>query len=292
MFGLCALSKGVSLRTLRSVAALFFLFLVPTVVLAQAQKGTVIADEAQVYKDPDFDAPVMAVLKQGQVLQISKGKKGPFYKVRLKPGKTGWISDAEIRPGVITQQDLHEAAQQEEEAEEVSARGKRPFFASRYRGLSVDFIDYAEDTMGGRRNAQTTFFGLKFNGYNTLFSGDMYTESNILFHSGAPSYYKDYTGHEGSGYIVILDFLFQTALPKGKNLLFFYGFGPMFKYSHFDLTLTGSQDAYSADDMTLGVLFNVGVAYRIKRVSIRPDIKYYWEKSSYVGYGINVGLDF
>lgn len=292
MFGLCALNKKVALRTLRSVAFLFLISLVPEVVLAQVQKGTIIADEAQIYKDPDFDAPVMTVLKQGQVFQISKGKKGPFYKIRLKPGVTGWVSDAEIRPGVIKAEDLHEAARAEEEAEEAHARGKRPFFASRYRGLSLDFIDYAEDTMGGRRNAMTTFYGLKFNGYNTLFSGDMYTESNILFHSGAPDYYKQYTGHEGSGYIVILDFLFQTVLPKGKDLIFFYGFGPMFKYSHFDLTLTGSQDGYSADDMTLGVLFNVGAAYRIKRVSIRPDIKYYWEKEGYLGYGINVGLDF
>lgn len=291
MFGLCALSKITQSRVLRGCAILLFsVCLLPTVVLAQAQKGTVVADEAQIYKDPDFDAPVMAVLKQGQVFAISKGKKGPFYKIRLKPGVTGWISDAEIRPGVIKAEDLQDA-HQEEEAEDSARKGRKPFFATRYRGLSLDFIDYAEDTMGARRNAQTMFYGLKFNGYNTLFSGDMYTESNILFHSGAPSYYQDSTGNEGSGYIVILDFLFQTVLPRSKDLIFFYGFGPMFKYSHFDLKLTGA-DAFSADDMTLGVLFSVGAAYRIQRVSIRPDIKYYWEKEGYLGYSINVGLDF
>ncbi|WP_413581209.1 SH3 domain-containing protein [Bdellovibrio sp. HCB288] len=257
--------------------------------LAQAQRGTVVADEAQVYKDPDFDAPVMTVLKQGQVMAISKGKKGPFFKVRLKPGVTGWISDAEIRPGVIDKEQLQEDSENPDEAE---YSGKKPFFATRYRGLSLNFIDYAEDTMGGRRNAQTSFLGLNFHGYNTLFSGDIYTETNILFHSGAPSYYKDYTGDEGSGYIVILNFLFQTVLPKGKDFLFFYGFGPMLKYSHFELRLPGVVDPFSADDMTLGVLFNAGISYRIKRVSIRPDIKYYWEKESYFGYGITAGLDF
>ncbi|WP_413561085.1 SH3 domain-containing protein [Bdellovibrio sp. HCB209] len=291
MFGLCALSSILRARGMRARAMLLFsLCLIPTVVLAQAQKGTVIADEAQIYKDPDFDAPVMTVLKQGQVFAISKGKKGPFYKIRLKPGVTGWISDAEIRPGVIKAEDLQDA-HQEEEAEESSRRGRKPFFATRYRGLSLDFVDYAEDTMGARRNAQTMFYGLKFHGYNTLFSGDMYTESNILFHSGAPSYYQDYTGSSGSGYIVILDFLFQTVLPKGKDLIFFYGFGPMLKYSHFDISLPGTE-AFSADDMTLGAVFSVGAAYRIQRVSIRPDIKYYWEKEGYLGYSISVGLDF
>ncbi|MEK2690635.1 SH3 domain-containing protein [Bdellovibrio sp. GT3] len=289
MFGLFALSKCVDRALFCGLSAfLFAVLLFPCVGLAQAQRGTVVADEAQVYKDPDFDAPVMTVLKQGQVLAISKGKKGPFYKVRLKPGVTGWVSDAEIHPGVITPEELQENA----DPDESNYTGKKPFFASRYRGLSLNFIDYAEDTMGGRRNAQTSFLGLNFHGYNTLFSGDIYTESNILFHSGAPSYYKEYTGHEGSGYIVIVNFLFQTVLPKGKDLIFFYGFGPMLKYSHFDLQLPGVVDGFSADDMTLGVLFNVGASYRIKKVSIRPDIKYYWEKESYFGYGVTLGLDF
>ncbi|WP_413578331.1 SH3 domain-containing protein [Bdellovibrio sp. HCB290] len=290
MFGLFALSKRFNFTGKRIGAALLAaLLFFPGIVLAQAQRGTVVADEAQVYKDPDFDAPVMTVLKQGQVMAISKGKKGPFYKVRLKPGVTGWISDAEIRPGVIDKQQLQEDSENPDEAE---YSGNKPFFASRYRGLSLNFIDYAEDTMGGRRNAQTSFLGLSFHGYNTLFSGDIYTETNILFHSGAPSYYKDYTGNEGSGYIVILNFLFQTVLPKGKDFLFFYGFGPMLKYSHFELRLPGVVDPFSADDMTLGVLFNAGISYRIKRVSIRPDIKFYWEKESYFGYGITAGLDF
>jgi hypothetical protein len=284
VFGLCVLNR---------VFGLLFVFIVaiPGVAFAQAQKGTVIADEAQVYKDADFDAPVMATLHQGEIYSISTSKKGPFFKIRLKPGVTGWIADSEIRPGAIKLKDA-KADENAEQSEEANERSRKPFFATRYRGISVDMINFTEDTMGGERNAQTMFYGLKFNGYNTLFSGDIYTESNLIFHVGAPSYYGDYTGEAGSGFVFLADFLFQTVLPRSPNFLFYYGFGPMFKYSHFDLKLPGVADAYTADDMTLGVIFDLGVAFRMDRVTLRPDVKYYWEKSSYLGFGLGIGLDF
>lgn len=283
MFGSCALNKGLSF--------LFITLLFPLFTWAQqAQKGTVVADEAMVYQDPDFDAPVLATLRMGQVFNISTGKKNGFFKIRLKPGTTGWISDAEVRPGA------HKMASKEElkeYAEEAEKKGK-PYFASRYRGLSLDMINYTEDTMGGNRNAPTIFYGLNFHGFNTLFSGDIFTESNLLFHSGAPTYYQDYTKQSASGFIFIADFLFQTVVPTTENFLYYYGFGPMFKYSHFELQLANGSvvNSYSADDMTLGVLFNLGVGVRLGSFSLRPQVKYYWEKSGYFGGSLNVGYLF
>ena len=278
-----------------SLLAFLILMLIPFVSFAQAQKGTIVGEDAQVYRDPDFDAPVIATLKPGQVFAISKGKKGPFYKIRLKRGTVGWIADSDIRAGVLKVTETTQAEAQEEKEKKEAEESLNPFFASRYWGPVVEYLNYTEDTMGQERSAGVMFYGLKWSGFNTLFSGEVYTDANLLFSSGAPSYYKDATGQSAGGYIINANFLLQTVTPVGTSALWYYGFGPMLRYSHFDLHLyDGTQvNAYSADDMALGVVFDVGAAYRISRkFSVRTDAKYYWEKNRYFGIGLGVGYDF
>lgn len=302
MFGLCALSRtyfkalGAALLRGRCLRALFafplqiiivFLCLIPQITRAQtAQKATVVLDGALVYQDADFDAPVIATLKLGEVYDISRAKKGPFHKIRIKPGTVGWVADVDVKPGII------KIKPPEKEKKE---RRKKPFFAARYRGPTFDYINFTEDTLGEERSAGMLFYGVKFNGFNTLMEGEIYTEGNILFHIGAPQYYSDYTKKGADGFIVMANFLFQTVLPQSKSMLFYYGFGPMFKYSHFSLEVpNGTQTLnYSADDMNLGVVFNVGLAFRLgESLSLRTDAKYYWERSRYYGLGLNLGWEF
>lgn len=282
MSGLCALSK----------AALLLIFLcgLPLGAWAQAQQATVILDGALVYQDADFDAPVISTLKIGSVFSISKNKKGPFYKIRLKPGYLGWISDTDIKPGIIKipkpeQLQINEAKEEKK---------KRPFFASRYRGPVLQLTNFTEDTLGQERNDSLLFYGVKFNGFNTLFSGEIYTDANILFYFGAPSYYEDYTKKSADGFIFMTDFTFQTVMPQGKNFIYYYGFGPMFKYSHFNLDVPGNNStlSYSADEMTLGAVFDFGIGARLGSLSLRTDAKYYWEKTKYFAFGFNLGWNF
>ncbi|KHD87758.1 MAG: hypothetical protein OM95_12135 [Bdellovibrio sp. ArHS] len=282
MFGLCALNK--------SPWAFIFLFFLPLISWGQAQQATVLLDGALVYQDADFDAPVIATLKRGAVHSISTGKKGPFFKIRLKPGSVGWISDTDVKPGVYKLAAPKEEKKRVEEKEEK----RKPFFATRYRGPALDFINFTEDTLGQERSEFLPFYGVKFNGFNTIFTGEIYTEGNILFHLGAPKYYSEVTGKGGDGFIFLADFLFQTVLPQGKNGIFFYGFGPMFRYSHFTLEVPNGTKtlSYSADDMTLGAVFDLGLSWRFGRYSVRTDAKYYWERTKYYGFGLNLGWEF
>ncbi|MDG0817459.1 SH3 domain-containing protein [Bdellovibrio svalbardensis] len=286
MFGSCVLNRGVSL--------LFVTLLFPVFVWAQAQQGTVVGDEAQVYQDPDFDSPIITVVPMGSVYSISKAKKGPFYKIRVKPGTVGWIVDSDIHPGVFKVTPETQAEVEKLKEQQALESKKRPFFATRYWGPVAEYLNYTEDTMGDERSAGTLFYGLKWNGYNTIFSGEIYTDAEILFHSGAPSYYQDLTGQSAGGFIVNANFLLQTVSSVSKSMLFYYGFGPTWRYSHFDLHLTNGSTVseYSADDMALGILFDVGVGYRIGRVSVRTDARYYWEKNKYYGLGVNLGWEF
>lgn len=280
MYGSCVLNKV--------LACLLLVLLLPLSVWAQAQQATVVIDGALVYQDADFDAPVISTLKLGGVYSISTKKKGPFYKIRLKPGYTGWISDTDIKPGVIKITAPEKAKPEREE------KRKKPFFATRYRGPVLQYTNYMEDTLGKERTDGLLFYGAKFNGFNTMFTGEIYTDANILFFFGAPSFYQDYTKRSADGFIFIADFLLQTVMPQGKNMLFYYGFGPMFKYSHFNLDVPSgaSNVSYSADDMSLGAVFDLGTAVRMGDWSLRGDVKYYWERTQYLAFGLSFSHDF
>lgn len=307
MFGLCALSKRINLYVL--FFSLFFsspavfaqgIFSSPTPspraasinLAAQSQKGTIVGEEAQIYQDPDFDAQVIAVLKLGGIYVISKSRKGPFYKIRIKSGVIGWIADTDVRPGIfkVNAENKEEA---EAELEEKVETGK-PFFATRYRGPVVEFVNYTEETMGKERSSHLPFYGIKWAGFNTLIKGEIYTDSSLLFYSGAPSYYQDLTGKSAEGFILNAQFLFQTVDNISRSVLYYYGFGPVARFSHFSLQLAeaANTNSYAADDLALGAVFDMGIAVRFKKLSLRGDAKYYWEKTKYSAFGINFGWEF
>lgn len=293
MFGLCVLSSRrmpaePKRRSAQAGAALFLLLVFfPFLCWAQSQQATVILDGALIYQEPDFDSPVINTVKRGTVYSISKNKKGAFYKIRLKPGSLGWISDTDLQLGVVK-------LAEPKAKKEVEKKKKKPFHATRYRGPTVDFINFTEDTLGTERAQMMPFYGIKFSGENTLFDGEIYTDASILFHFGAPGYYEEYTHKPADGYVFLVNFLLQTVLPQSKTHLFYYGFGPMFRYSHFNIDVPNGTDTltYSADDMTLGAVFDLGLAFRFGSWSLKTDARYYWERTKYYGYGLSLGYEF
>lgn len=273
---------------------------------AQSQKARVINDGALVYKDADFDAEVLTQLKAGQVYDISLKTKGPFYKIRLKPGLLGWIADTDVRVGgkapakgaapQAGKKAPPKAPDNKEEKESFLEKKRvRSFYGSRYRGPMVSYLTYNENTMGELRSENLPFYGFKVQGPNTMFSGDFRTDAEFLFHFGAPSYYEKATGYSSSGWIFLTDFVFETAYPQSKWHMLTFGFGPMFKYSHYQVSLlqNGKQISYSLDDMNLGVVFDGGLAFRIADTyALRFNIKYYWEKTKYWGGSLTFGFPF
>lgn len=273
---------------------------------AQSQKAIVVNQGAYVYKDADFDAQIIAQLKAGQVYDISLKQKGPFYKIRLKPGVTGWIADNDVRlskgakpaAGKTAEKDAKKPEKTDKPEEKNSFLEKKPpksFYASRYRGPTVGYLSYSENTMGKVRTQNLPFYGVRVAGPNTMFSGDFRTDAEFLFHFGAPKYYEKGTGYPASGWIFLTDFIFETANPQSKWHMLTYGFGPMFKYTHYEVSLlqSGKEISYSLDDMTLGAVFDLGLHFRIANTyALRFNVKYYWEKTQYWGGAITFGFPF
>lgn len=283
---------------------------------AQNQWAKAVGEYPYVYAQPDFNAPVLAELERGKNYVISKQKFSElFYKISVKPGLVGYVSDVEVQvsggaPGGGPQgktplkSPLHKPIDKQidkklnpkknvkkEKAEPPRLDNRKPFYATRYRGVIVESMNYAEDTMSKHRTANLTFFGYRVCGFNTLFSGEMSTDASVRVYFGAPKYYEEITGQPASGWIIHTDFTFDTLYPQGKNHLISYGFGPMFKYSHLVASLKNTTNAfntdYPMDDMTLGVLFRLGIAFRINNMSLRSDVKYYMESQRYFAYNLS-----
>lgn len=262
---------------------------------AQSQKAMVINDGALVYKNADFDAPVLTRLRAGKVYDISLKTKGPFYKVRIKPGVIGWIADIDVRLGKGAKLAKGRTGKINSKNNVAKKQPQKSFYASRYRGPLISYLSYSENSMGALHSQNLPFYGVKVAGPDTMFSGDFRTDAEFLFHFGAPSYYEKGTGFPASGWIFQTDFIFETASPQSKWHMLTYGFGPMFKYSHYEVTLLQNAKpvSYSLDDMTLGAVFDLGLSFRIASTyALRFNIKYYWEKTKYWGGSLTFGFPF
>lgn len=285
------------LTVARLVFVLIGLFSFKT--LAQYQLAKVTGEYPYVYSSSDFNAPVIAELPRGKLLNVSTKKfANVFYFVSVKPGMSGYVSDSEIQLISKEKKQLQRRNLKEKPAEKKASKEKprKPFYTSRYRGIIVEQMNYAEDTMSQHRTANLTMIGYRVVGMNTLFSGEMSTDASILLYFGAPKYYEEITKEKASGWILHTDFTFDTIYPQSKIHFISYGFGPMFRYSHFVTSLRNTTNSYTTDypmdDMTLGVLLRLGLAFRINNISIRSDVKYYIEAQRYFAYNLSALFEF
>lgn len=304
MYGACAgpwLAKQTKLFLAGVIVCLIPFASIAQNPLAQNPKirmGRVVSDGAMVYRAADFDAPVLTQLRGGQVYPISSKTVGAFYKIKVKDGVYGYVSDTDVKPLMSpSEKKKRDAEKAEKKAEREKGKDekkkRKAFEWERDRGLFVDYINYREDTMGLKPTEGMIFLGVKFSGPDTLMEG-LSIDSNILISPTAPKYYEQATGHSASGMILIFDFLFQTVMPVDNNRLVFYGFGPMLKYSKINATIkvNGKSEAYDLTDVNVGAVFNVGVSQRVGSLVLRGEIQYFWEKMQYLGYGLAIQMPF
>lgn len=261
----------------------------------QVQKGRVVVDDAAVYEFPDFDSEVLGSLKRGTTWTISKRVFGAFYQVRLPKNRIGYVTDADVRSLADLKRlqnkkagDAQSRAETRPEGE--PEKGKRPsrFEDQNFQGISVLGLRYREETMGLRPTDLMTLLGVKFTGSDVVIEG-LATELNVQVSLAPPQYYEQATSRSAEGFLFILDSLLLNTTPHGPNTMTFWGFGPMFRFSKFSVTLpvNGRDEFYSLEDMAIGAKFNLGLAQRFDRVAVRVDFQYYWEKLHYYGLSVS-----
>lgn len=258
-------------------------------------KGKVINDGAIVYKAADFDSPVLGYLPAGKVYEISSKTFGPFYRIRVEK-QIGYIADIDIKP-INFKPTAPPGEEKKKMAKEISRKKKKlPFTLTRFVGPAFSSVNYTEDTLGATRSEALSFFGAKISGPDVVIEGEIPTEINLNFHLGAPTYYETLTGLGTGGFLFLTDFQLQHVRAVAQNALIYFGFGPMFRFSKFDLSLrdstTGRSSAYRAEDAALGAAFSAGLGLRMGAVALRAEGKYFWEKNKYWSLGGALQFEF
>lgn len=258
-----------------------------------AQSAVVSIDGAMVYKGASFDAPVIAYLKKGKKIRISSRTYGPFYKVKVRSGLVGYISDIDVKVMGKAAKKSRSRGNEKERDRDVPDFEKRrkPIFATTYLGVHGGIANYKEEfTLNVNGNdsnqvvsANVPVYGVKLTGPNILIQGPFVFDINAYFSFGAPSYYDQISQTAPTGLLAFIDFklVFPMLNETGDDWMVYLGAGPSIVYSKFEFTANDLPIENS--EISLGGSFMLGFAYRIGKFIIKLEPHYYVEKKSYAG---------
>ncbi|MES2769552.1 MAG: SH3 domain-containing protein [Bdellovibrionota bacterium] len=257
-----------------------------------AQSATVVTDGAMVYKKGDFDAAVVGYMRAGEKVRVSSKKFGPFYRIQFKQGVIGYISDVDVDVGGISS-DLPTSAKSKGGSEGRA----RSFISKRYLGVSYGMLNYSEELSDANtvESESLSFFGVKFTMPMKYLAGPFVLDTNLLYHSGYPKYYNMTTpvvsnGISGKILMYDLQVLYSLSESTQKNFWAYVGGGIAMSYSSFMVEINGSKKDLS--DVLFGGVITGGIAYRMNKVAIKLEPKYYAMKSNYLAFIGSVQYEF
>lgn len=261
-----------------------------------AQNAKITEPSVEVYAQADFDSDVIGEVHENETYRISNKNYGPFYRIKLKDGQIGYIVDyvldiegnGRIRPLDYDQRMLDEArkdqkkGQKDVEADDsdffdqaADQAEEEEFFGKTYAGPTLSLINYHEDTMGSVQVAD--LFAV---GYKSL--ADL--SWSVMATWGAPAYYADKTGGSASGGQLWGDVGFSTAIAHLQRNEIRVGGGV---FAHLSLlNVKTPAQSYDLHDLTAGVNLEGDFVYKFARSEMIFSLKYYFDKSSYAGFGI------
>jgi hypothetical protein len=271
-------------------------------------RGAVVTDGAAVYKEPDFDAPVLEYLPYKTTVYLLKrpvaGRSGMglFHRARYK-NKAGYITDTDIR--FAAKEIEKEKARQEEakadkktdkktrsmgwEKEDEEAMNGQPAYFYRHVGLAIARVKFTEKFSGHKLSDQMWMGGLRASGPGVLFDGPP-LDFNLWFSIQKPGYYKRITSEPVSGYMLFGDIMPMLPLFSGMKNVVYYGPGLMWTYTSYKVNVKGQR--YDSQEFRLGFDFGLGYGHRWGSVMLRADVKYYWEKTQYLGTLVSVQTEY
>lgn len=274
------------------------------------QNAIVKIDGSAVYEVANFDSPVLEYMDQGKKIQISKkiypgiGGLGAFYKVRLRKGVFGFITDTDVtlvdKKG-SGHSGLNDAKAPEEEYDSEDDPTKiqegmfqenenqdfgSTFSLSRFFGLVYYMYNYAEKVKNRSESDKVTMFGIRKSGPSPYLGG-MPVDMSLVYTSSAPDFYDEVMG-KSSGFMIIADAIGIMPFYESNRYLVYYGFGLVTRYSKWSVKLRNnpSSPAVDSQEASLGVAAAAGAGVMVtEKLAFKVDAKYYYENEAYIGYG-------
>jgi hypothetical protein len=246
-----------------------------------AQWAVVISEGAMVYAEPDFDADVLGYLQEGQKIAVSKKPMGPFYKVRTDDIPKGYIASTDVK--VAGKEKTLSKGKKKD-----SKKSENPFFDtdkrtkditdSRFVGGFLSLHLPQENYNGATQNGTQTFFGFRFSSPDMISWAPFLADVNLGVSMAPPSYYAP-GASAASGYAVWADVAALLPLSESKDMVWYIGGGPLIGYQ--SVRVLRSQTYQDFNNFKLGADLLVGVGYRVEKVLVRLDLKYFWETNFY-----------
>lgn len=255
--------------------------------LIAAQKAKVMGSEVEIYSDADFDSQVMTWVRKGETYQISNKTYGPFYRIKLKNGKVGYIVDYELDiegKGPFKQKDLDEVMMQEAlalakknpAATENDDDEETQLFGRLYSGPTLQLVNYHEDTLGGIQTDNLPAVGFK---------NVSLVAWSLLASFKAPAYYAEKRGGTAKGIKLWGDFGFSNPIGSfGRSELRFAAT----LFAHISvIQLDTPLRKYDLHDLSAGIAAEFGWLYQFKKSAVDFYMKYYFDKTNYAGLGLS-----
>ncbi len=245
------------------------------------KKAQAAGPEVDIYSAADFDSEVIEIIKPGTSYIISNKPKGAFYQIKLKNGKIGYVPDTELeiegegvfRPKAFNEDFDEDTRDDDTDTEQLS-----------YHGITVQLINYHEDTLGGTQVGD--LYAIGYRNYPQLndFSSSFAWGVSAAFR--APAYYQELTGQSANGFAFWSDFQIINISAIGANTTVHYGAGPFLKYTQF--MVNSPTRGYTLQDLTAGVFLEAGLIFHFQQLNWDLNLRYYWDKKSYgaIGFGV------
>ena len=265
------------------------------------RKATVIERDTPVYDAADFDSDVTRTVNPEESFIVSKKPYGPFYKVKFKNGALGYIVDTELniegigpfqpKPFVddvvsknkknkkTKKQIDNDVNEDEEDAEDQQS------IQTIYRGVSLQMINFRENTLGKIRTSDLLAIGYKHQpatgGFESKISYELFVSPK------APAYYtENIVNGKVSGGIIWASTQISNMNGYTPTISIRYGAGPFLRYSLFNVKTAARN--YSLQDLTVGVDIQAGVIWHAPWANLDFGLRYFWDDEPYGAVGVAI----
>lgn len=273
--------------------------------LSAAQKAWVITDGALVYKDANFDAPVLGYLQSNKKVLVSNRKTNGFFKIKLKKGIVGFVSDADIKPlgKTITKNSASADSSMDQIKKNRKKRRKKPPLAKSFGGMSFSYFMYADskvldkDGSGEQKytsSGATNFLGIKYTSPITLVKAPYIWDHSLRFTLGTPDLYRDLSFSNPDTFILAYDstLIYSLKWDRKKKRQLYFGAGLSIVYTDFKFfeVVSAIPVMSNSTETRIGLVVLAGYLFDMSSYVIKAEPRLYLDKENYVGIDLSIQM--
>lgn len=253
----------------------------------------VVTDGAAVYQKPDFDSKVVTYLNfKTQILASTKPVTGStglglFHRIAHKEVQ-GFIADTDIRllsavKELVPSKDKEKGGKSKAwEQEERDSMGESPLYLTRYLGGALAMVNFTEKFQGRKLSDNMTMYGMRMTGPGTLFDGPP-IDFNFWFTLSKPGYYSKFSSGAPTGFMLFGDVMAMFPMIDTQRTIVNFGLGIMYTYTRYKIPV--KEITIDSQELRVGLDLGLGAGIKLgQKGLLRADMKYYYEKTQYLGY--------